>query len=171
MGLFDRNDEFYDTNMGSNITFARHAMAIDEEREDFEPTIWDPKPGVDLKQVWFAGAHADIGGSYEPDKASGIRTSDTPLAWILDEATSAGLKIEPFIKDNLTDGSKGKVHKSRKRIYRLKERLRRPLVIEGKPTKIHPSVKARYLADSKYRPRQLKKLVEANGWDGLDVGN
>ena len=32
-----------------------HAMAIDEQREDFEPTIWDSRPDVDLKQVWFAG--------------------------------------------------------------------------------------------------------------------
>lgn len=170
MGMFDSKDEFYDTNMGSNITYARHALAIDEEREDFEPTIWQPKPGVDLKQVWFAGAHADIGGSYEPDKTSGISTSDTPLAWILNEAKAAGLKVEPHIKDDLTDGSKGKVHKSRNHVYRFKKPLRRPLIIEGVPTKIHPSVKARYVADISYRPKQLKQLVEQNGWDGLDVG-
>jgi len=171
MGLFDRNDEFYDTKMGSNVSFARHALAIDEEREDFAPTIWHPKPGVDLKQVWFAGAHADIGGSYPPDKQTGISTSDTPLAWMLDEAASAGLKIEKHIRENLTDGSKGKVHKSRNHVYRFKKPLRRPLIVEGTPTQIHPSVKARYLADSKYRPRQLKKLVEETGWDGLYVGD
>ena len=170
MGLFDSHDEFYDTKMGSNVTYARHAMAIDEEREDFAPTVWMPRPGVDLKQIWFAGAHADIGGSYPPDKQTGINTSDTPLAWMLDEASTAGLKIEPHIKDALTDGSKGKVHKSRNHVYRFKKPLRRPLIVEGKPTKIHPSVKARYLADSKYRPRQLKKLVETNGWNDLDVG-
>ena len=89
---------------------------------------------------------------------------------MLSEASAAGLTLESHIKDGLTDGSKGKVHKSRNHVYRLKKPLRRPLIVEGKPTLIHPSVKARYLADEKYRPRQLKKLVEEKGWDGLDIG-
>jgi uncharacterized protein (DUF2235 family) len=170
MGLFDNNDEFYDTKMGSNVTFARHALAIDEQREDFEPTIWDPKSGVDLKQVWFAGVHSDVGGSYPPDKKTGNIAADAPLAWMLDQATQKGLKIEPHIRKALTDGSKGKLHKSREHVYRLKSPLHRPLVDEDKPTKIHPSVKTRYLADSSYRPPRLKKLVEQAGWDELDVG-
>ena len=51
MGLFESKDEFYDTKMGSNVSFARHALAIDEQLEDFLPTVWTPRPGVDLKQV------------------------------------------------------------------------------------------------------------------------
>lgn len=170
MGLFDNHDEFYDTKMGSNVTFARHALAIDEQREDFEPTIWDPRSGVDLKQVWFAGVHSDIGGSYPPDKQTGAIAADVPLAWMLDEATQKGLKIEPHIRNALTDGSKGKLNKSRNHVYRLKSPLHRPLINDDKHTKIHPSVKSRYLADSSYRPPQLKKLVDELGWDNLDVG-
>jgi uncharacterized protein (DUF2235 family) len=170
MGLFEKHDEFYDTKMSANVSIARHALAIDEQREDFAPTIWNPNSGVDLKQIWFAGVHSDIGGSYPPDKKTGIRTADTPLAWMLDEAINAGLEIEPRIKDSLTDSTKGKLHKSRNHVYRLKSPLHRPLIIENKPTKIHPSVKSRYMADSKYRPPQLKKLVEQFGWDNLDVG-
>ncbi len=170
MGLFESHDEFYDTKMGPNVKFARHALAIDEQRQDFEPTIWTPRPGVDLKQIWFAGVHADIGGSYPPDAQTGIRASDTPLAWMLDEAAHAGLQVEPYLTNSLTDGSKGKLHKSRKHVYRFKQPLHRPLLIEGKPIGIHPSVKARYLADSSYRPQQLRKLVAESGWDELDVG-
>ena len=170
MGLLDSDDEFYDTKMGSNVSIARHALAIDEQREDFQPTIWTPRAGVDLKQVWFAGAHADVGGAYPQDKETGIRASDTPLAWMLDQATTAGLRVEPHIKDSLTDGTQGKIHKSRKHVYRLKSPLHRPLVVEGKPTYIHPSVKARYLADSRYRPVRLKKLVDELGWNQLDFG-
>lgn len=120
MGLLGRNDEFYDTKMGANIAIARHALAIDEKREDFEPTVWTPREGVDLKQVWFSGVHSDVGGSYPPDKQSGFRASDVPLAWMLDEATEAGLKIEPHIRSSLTDGAKGKLHKSRNHVYRFK---------------------------------------------------
>ena len=170
MGLLDRYDEYYDTKMGPNVSIARHALAIDEKRKDFEPTIWTPREGVDLKQIWFAGVHTDIGGSYPPDKNTGIRASDTPLKWMLDEAQKAGLKIEPYIRQSLTDGAKGKLHKSRKLAYRFKSALNRPLIIDDKPTKIHPSVKSRYLADRSYRPPELKKLVEQVGWDDVDVG-
>ncbi len=170
MGLLDSHDEFYDTKMGSNVSIARHALAIDEKREDFEPTIWTPRLGVDLKQVWFSGVHADVGGSYPPDKKTAIRASDTPLAWMLDEATNGGLKIEPHIRNSLTEGAKGKLHKSRKHAYRFKNPLQRPLIIDSKPTKVHPSVKTRYLSDSSYRPLRLRQLVEEIGWDNLDVG-
>ena len=50
MGLFDSHDEFYDTKIGANVLIACHALAIDEQREDFEPTIWLPGPGIDLNK-------------------------------------------------------------------------------------------------------------------------
>lgn len=170
MGLLASHDEFYDTKMGFNIAIARQALAIDEQRQDFEPTIWLPRTGVDLKQVWFAGVHSDVGGSYPPDKQTGLNVADIPLAWLLDEAANAGLQIEPHIRDSLTNGAKGKLHKSRNHVFRLKSPLHRALIVAGKPTRIHPSVKARYLADKGYRPPQLKSLIEELGWDKLDVG-
>ncbi len=170
MGLFDSNDEFFDTKMGSNVTIARHALAIDEQRQDFEPTVWQPRPGVDLRQVWFAGVHSDVGGSYPPDKQTGIRASDAPLAWMIAEAEQSGLNIEAHIKNSLTDAVQGRIHKSRGHVYRLKKPLHRPLIIENKPTRIHPTVKARYLADTAYRPPRLKVLVEKVGWQAIDVG-
>lgn len=171
MGLLQSEDEFYDTKMGANVSFARHALAIDEQREDFEPTIWASRTGVNLKQVWFAGVHADIGGSYPPDKKSKAFSSDASLGWMLDEAKANGLKIESHIRTSLTDGASAKLHKSRKHVYRLKSPLHRPLVVKEKPTKIHPSVKQRYLADDKYRPRRLKGLIEDKGWAAIDVGS
>ena len=170
MGLFDRHDEFYDTKMGPNVAYARHALAIDEQREDFEPTVWTSRPGVDLKQVWFAGVHADIGGSYPPDKATGLRASDASLAWMLGEAEAQGLVLEAHLRSALTEGAAPRIHQSRNHVYRLKSPLHRPLIIQGKATRIHPSVKARYQADDSYRPPQLRQLVEQSGWAGLDVG-
>jgi len=170
MGLFESHDEFYDTKMGPNVSVARHAIAIDEKRQDFEPTIWTPRAGVDLKQVWFAGVHSDVGGSYPPDKQTGIWASDIPLGWMIDEATYAGLEIESHLRDSLTSGTSGKLHNSRNHVYRLKSPHHRPLIIDNKPTRIHPSVKSRYITDSSYRPQRLRKLVEQLGWDNLDVG-
>lgn len=169
MGLFERHDEFYDTKMGSNVSFARHALAIDEQREDFEPTVWTPRTGVNLKQVWFAGVHADVGGSYAPDRGTGRRASDAPLAWMIKEARAEGLKLESHLTSALTDGSRGKIHQSRNHVYRLKKPLLRPLLIDGKPTLIHNSVKQRYQADSSYRPDQLEALVNQLGWQGINL--
>lgn len=170
MGLFERDDEFYDTKTGANASIVRQALAIDEKREDFEPTIWLPRAGVDMKQVWFAGVHTDVGGSYPPDKGTGIRASDTPLEWMLNEAEGAGLMVERHLRDSLTPGEQGKLHKSRKHVYRMKPPLQRELIVSGKPTLIHPSVRRRYEADPSYRPPQLKILVDRYGWEHLDVG-
>lgn len=170
LGLLDAKDEFYDTKMGPNVSIARHALAIDEKRRDFAPTVWSTRPGVDLKQVWFSGVHSDIGGSYEPDKATGLCAADTPLRWMLDQAGDAGLKIEPHIRATLTDGKLADIHRSRRHIYRRNKPLHRELIIQDKPTRIHPSVKQRYEVDPKYRPPQLEALVESIGWDALDVG-
>lgn len=170
MGLFDCDDEFYDTKMGANVTFARHALAIDEQREDFQPTIWQRRPGVDLKQVWFAGVHSDVGGSYPPDRDSGLRASDVPLQWMVDEARKAGLLVEPHLSAGITDGKAASLHKSRRHVFRLKKPLHRPLEVADIPTLIHPSVKYRYEHDSTYRPPQLEALVTARGWAGLRVG-
>ena len=170
MGLFNSHDEFYDTKMGPNIRIARHALAIDEQREDFVPTLWTPRDKVDLKQVWFAGVHADIGGSYPPDKDSGLVASDIPLGWMLDEAALAGLIIEPHIRQSLTDGVRARIHRSRRHIYRLRKPLQRELVVAGKPTTIDPSVRLRYEIDSSYRPLRLKALLETTSWDQLLAG-
>ncbi len=171
MGLFDGDDEFYNTKMGGNVAIARHALAIDEQREDFEPTIWKPRPGVDLKQVWFAGVHSDVGGSYPPDKKTGLRASDVPLQWMMREATAAGLGLESYLGAEITDGKKAKLHKSRKHIFRAKRPKFRSLINSEIPLLIHPSVKFRYQHDANYRPRNLKALVEAEGWNALPLGS
>ncbi len=169
MGLFDADDEFYDTKMGSNISVSRHALAIDEERKDFEPTVWTPRSSVDLKQVWFAGSHSDVGGSYPPDENKNL-VSDVPLFWILNEAKHAGLNIEPYIINSLSKGrDRGKLNKSKKHIFRLRSSIHRELIIKDKPTFIHISVKNRYQSDENYRPPQLKKLVENEGWENLEI--
>lgn len=167
LGLLDAHDEFYDTKMGSNVGIARHALAIDEQRRDFEPTLWTPNEGVDLKQVWFAGVHADIGGSYGPDKTSGCEVADTALAWMMREAELAGLGLEPHLWAGLSDGLKAPVHRSRRHIFRAKRAKPRNLL--AKHCQIHNSVKRRYLEDERYRPTELRLLVEKYGWDALSL--
>ena len=76
---------FYDTDLNRNIPYAKHAISIDEHREDFARVKWgvpDGRPSRDelgnltFEQVWFAGNHADIGGATKRTKrGSQIRHS------------------------------------------------------------------------------------------------
>ena len=91
---------------------------------------------------------------------------------MMGEARTAGLHLESHLSQNLTDGMKGKIHKSRKHIYRLKRPLYRDLTLKDKPTLIHPSVKLRYETDKDYRPKRLVQLLEKveGDWDRLELG-
>jgi uncharacterized protein (DUF2235 family) len=79
-----------------DIPIVRHALSIDERRAFFRQNpIFPPDPRdvqepQDLKQVWFAGVHSDVGGSY-PEAESGL--SKLALRWMLCEAGKAGLLL------------------------------------------------------------------------------
>lgn len=85
------------------IAIGRHAVAIDEKRAFFRTNLWRPSATgpsgpVDLKQVWFPGVHADVGGGY-PEAQSGL--AKVALEWMLREATTAGLLVDPARKDRI----------------------------------------------------------------------
>jgi uncharacterized protein (DUF2235 family) len=75
----------------------RHAISIDERRCYFRNNLWGTQlAGQNIKQVWFAGVHSDVGGSY-PYCQSGL--SQIALEWMLCEATSFGLLVDPVKAD------------------------------------------------------------------------
>jgi uncharacterized protein (DUF2235 family) len=103
------------TRTNKSVEVFRHAMAIDERRRMFRLNRWiEPQPFVanpfdpvaveteqNVKQVWFAGGHGDIGGGY-PEPQSGL--SKFPLAWMIEEAVAHGLRINVAMKNNLVLG-------------------------------------------------------------------
>jgi uncharacterized protein (DUF2235 family) len=93
--------EFFDRSLNPNVRYARHALALDEYREDFDRVPWvndSDAPNRELEegpwftQYWFAGNHSDIGGSY-PENES--RLSDISLGWVANQAKKAGLIVNP----------------------------------------------------------------------------
>ena len=166
LGLFDDKDEFYDTKIGSNVKVARHAMAIDEHRSDFVPTIWEEKPTMDLIQVWFSGAHSNIGGSYKPD-SDGTLLSDNTLDWMTKEAAMHGLTMEPHLHDSINTNPTATLHNSRRSFYRLKGKHYRDLNHQKGQVLFHRSVKQRWDTDDKYRPDNLTEYLEENDWPTL----
>ena len=70
--------------------FVRHAVAIDERRTFYRQNLFRPSAGQTVDQVWFVGAHSDVGGSY-PEHQSGL--SKITLAWMMDGAELRGLEV------------------------------------------------------------------------------
>jgi len=93
------SDPFLDTNLRISETFAFHAVAVDEHRESFAPTLWTkyvskdptapvtpPRPLSQVEQRWFVGAHANVGGGYDNDILH-----EQPLKWMAEKASLRGL--------------------------------------------------------------------------------
>ena len=108
-GLMKFAPKFHDVQLSSKVLLARHALAVDEPRLKFAPTLWEapedaprsPTEDARVKQVWFEGVHNDIGGGY---RDSGL--SDTSLMWMAREAHEAGLVFDvPLLSHYVGSGS------------------------------------------------------------------
>jgi uncharacterized protein (DUF2235 family) len=80
--------EFADTALSGSVANGFHAVAVDEQRVDFTPTLWDTREGV--VQVLFPGAHSDVGGGYASDQ-SGL--SSCALIWMAARLSAVGLLL------------------------------------------------------------------------------
>ncbi len=103
------------TRKNSRVEIFRHAISIDERRRMFRLNHWqDPQPykpdpddpskdgDQDIRQVWFAGVHSDVGGGY-PEVDSGL--SKYPLLWMAGEAAKAGLVLDLPLLAHLGEGA------------------------------------------------------------------
>lgn len=98
----NKKHEFHDTKLSPFVRSARHAVAIDEVREEFEPTLWtnleelNRNAGMEpddllapYQQKWFPGNHSSIGGGAE---WRGL--SDQALHWVWIGAIRMGLEFD-----------------------------------------------------------------------------
>ena len=105
-----RDFAFVDTRVESNIEYAFQALALDEHRRSFSPTIWDsphvePNDLKQLKQCWFPGVHSDIGGSYD-DRA----LANLTLAWMVSLLDPILTINHGYIMDLIKPPQEGGVH-------------------------------------------------------------
>lgn len=100
--FINRHRHFYDENLSSLVVSARHAVAIDELRRSFTPTLWpnlavlnaalgfhDKAVDAPYQQKWFPGVHGSVGGGGD---VRGL--SDRALDWVLDGARAMGLALD-----------------------------------------------------------------------------
>lgn len=87
---------FHNHRLGRSVRNGFHALAMDETREVYEPVLWRcPRqwPGR-VEQMWFKGAHGDIGGQLGGFEAA-RPLANIPLVWMLESAESCALPLPP----------------------------------------------------------------------------
>jgi hypothetical protein len=81
---------FANTRLSEKVTMGFHAVALDEQRVDFSPTLWERASNV--TQALFPGAHADVGGGYKNNaEESGL--SNVALRWMIEQLRNAGVQF------------------------------------------------------------------------------
>ncbi|MCF3649051.1 T6SS phospholipase effector Tle1-like catalytic domain-containing protein [Synoicihabitans lomoniglobus] len=101
MGLWDtvssvgwvwEPSRFPHTTKNPGVEIVRHAVALDERRAFYRQNRWtdQPKPGQDVAEWWFPGAHSDVGGGH-PEGEGGLWRA--PWLWVLWESRRAGLRV------------------------------------------------------------------------------
>lgn len=101
--------KFHDTALSPHVEAAYHAVAIDERRVAYEPSLWDPLPADSpqiLEQVFFPGAHSDVGGGYHDDR----RLGEITLEWIARRARRHGLLLKADPRRCTVEDSYGVIH-------------------------------------------------------------
>jgi uncharacterized protein (DUF2235 family) len=136
---------FHDVQLSGRVQSAFHALALDEQRRAFAPTVWRADDAdahrQRVEQVWFPGSHSNVGGGY-----ADCTLSDITLQWMAERAGSCGLELGA---DRLgavaPDAFEGTLNDSRTRLYKLQRPLVReicaePLVVDGRTLRTHESV-------------------------------
>jgi len=160
---------FHDVTLSSRVKNAFHAIAIDEHRKPFAPTLWE-QPVEDmaknwLEQAWFCGVHSNVGGGY-PDTS----LSDITLRWMIERVTDrCPLEVDRAFVDATTNPMPtGKLYNSMSVGYKVIGRLERQIDQQAIANRargvstweyVHESARRRVDATASqqrpYRPRNL----------------
>lgn len=163
---------FYNTRLPDCVTFARHALALDDERQSFEPIPWDESTPLEqdrLEQVWFAGMHADVGGGYVDD-----RLAHTTLWWMMQEAEKfADIRFLPFRQNEiaLVGDAFAPIHDSRTGFgayYRYQPRDIMALCWDVPPERVGARKPKHRLGQGLSQPIKLHESVVARILSGTD---
>ncbi len=165
----NRGLAFHDTALAATVAAARHAVAIDERRRTFPPTLWDnldalnaATTGRPYAQRWFPGDHGSVGGG---GSVTGL--SDDALAWVAEGAAAAGLALDPEALAAWQRGRDWRAPLAARAPRRLWQRL---LALDARdrdgPARIDDVADAairRWHADRRYRPGALARVAGALG--------
>ncbi|MEL7343738.1 MAG: DUF2235 domain-containing protein [Pseudomonadota bacterium] len=162
--LFSQKYKFHDLALSRSVASARHAIAVDERRKSYQPTLWANLEGLNgdlgangpYQQHWFPGDHSAIGGGGPIRDLSAIT-----LRWIAEGAQAAGLAVNEALLANLTGGATplGPLTAKDKPpsfFGRLSGGPTGPRQGPSDPNDLSEAAQTRLSADLDYRPETLK---------------
>lgn len=180
-GISTKTFNWMHTGLRGPIQNAYHAVAVDELRKKFEPTLWTVKTSTNHKrtianveQRWFPGAHANVGGGYFSDPLA-----QRPLRWLMSKAESLDLEFKR-IPDQLDDVHEAKITDSHgeflKGIYRwvspsfCRRIGQGKVIVDGAESHnlyetIDRSVFERMQKNASYRPQNILEWAAHHGFD------
>jgi uncharacterized protein (DUF2235 family) len=108
--IFNKKHRFHDVSLSRTVENAYQALAIDEGRRPFAPTLWEKNPQATdqvMSQVWFAGVHTSIGGGN-----ADARQSDRALLWMMSRAAKVGLEFNQTLVATFANDFNGTIPQS-----------------------------------------------------------
>lgn len=161
--------EFHDHSLSRNTKNAFQALALDENRTSYAPLPWqieDDYPG-NVTQMWFSGAHPDIGGQVS-DLPQARTLSNIPFTWLLEGAERCGLRLPEGWKEEFPVNPASRMIGA----YRGRAKLfisRAPRAVgDCSSEDVHATVFERMEKRARYRPRavisQKKTRLERELW-------
>lgn len=164
---------YHDVSLVPAIRHARHALAIDEKRKPFRPTLWSDPVRADqtLEQRWFPGVHSNIGGGYSKDGLA-----NHALHWMADEAARVGLDLDREFLKPYRKFWAHELRNSYRHVYRLLGAAPRPIGTAGNDSEtLDPSVFYRWCnpdavlereaQPAPWQPPKLQEYFTARGID------
>ncbi|SLN28497.1 hypothetical protein ROA7023_00974 [Roseisalinus antarcticus] len=91
---------FHNHALGPSVRQGFHALALDETRDAYKPVMWQRPAGWSgvMEQVWFRGAHGDVGGQLGDDLFA-RPLANIPLVWMLERLEACGVPLPDGWKD------------------------------------------------------------------------
>jgi uncharacterized protein (DUF2235 family) len=181
--------QFLNTGIRISNKRAFHALAIDEHRKAFAPTLWtvdfprDTRPPhhhrtlSQVEQRWFVGAHANVGGGCQSDSLAQL-----PLKWMMDKAVLSGLNFRRDLEVDVLptpspiSDSYAEFMDGAYRLLTLGQEFYREIGADPVPSSaselreninetIDASVFERWRSDKAYRPRNLVRWAQRHNVD------
>lgn len=160
---FNKKYQFHEVGLSKNIENAYQALAIDERRRPFQPSLWTLPAGSPqtLEQLWFPGVHSNIGGGYSKDGLA-----NAALHWIKEKAASHGLEFDEKFLGHYRPWHKHELRDSMTLAYRLL--IPKWRVIGEKENgneSVHHSAWQRLDSVADYKPKNLLDYLHKHGRD------
>ncbi|WP_187429594.1 hypothetical protein ROLI_025030 [Roseobacter fucihabitans] len=169
---WNKRYEFHDTRLSHLVESARHAVALDERRVFYKPSLWenlsadsdhpglnggDEGPARAYQQTWFVGDHGIVGGV-----GAACPLSAMTLSWIWEGAGLGGLRLRPGVKlaAGKTDAVVHSCQMARRGLmYRIFKRLLQWRAGPEHTRDLDDSARMRLASLPSYRPGSLFHLM------------